>query len=64
MELSLDSEVVARILQGCTDGNTSECCLVNQVLKLLSSDWEVQVQVRRVFKEVNKCANVLRRIWL
>jgi ribonuclease HI len=57
IELNIDSEAVVRVVQTGRSQSTAGGVLVEQISKMMSLDWEVEV--RHTYREANKCADAL-----
>jgi ribonuclease HI len=57
IELNIDSKAVVRIVQSGMSHSTAGNVLVEQIIKMMALDWEVEV--RHTYREANKCADAL-----
>jgi ribonuclease HI len=57
IELNIDSEAVVRVVQTGRSQSVAGSVLVEQIYKMMSLDWEVEV--RHTYREANKCADAL-----
>jgi ribonuclease HI len=57
IELNIDSEAVVRVVQTGRSQSAAGGVLVEQISKMMSLDWEVEV--RHTYREANKCAYAL-----
>lgn len=60
VELQMDSSVVVNCLNGEKNGSFSGWSLVHQIKLLMQSDW--RVRVKHVYREANRCADVLANL--
>jgi hypothetical protein len=57
IELNIDSTAVVRIVQTGMSHSTAGNVLVEQIIKMMALDWEVEV--RHTYREANKCTDAL-----
>ncbi|GAU49779.1 hypothetical protein TSUD_141690 [Trifolium subterraneum] len=57
IELNIDSEVVVRVIKTGRSRNVAGSALTDQILKMMTLDWEVEVH--HTYREANKCADAM-----
>ncbi|KAK2385847.1 heat shock 70 kDa protein [Trifolium repens] len=57
LEVRTDSQVIVQSLKNNTSGSSMGCALMKRIRNLLDGPWEVRII--HVFREANRCADVL-----